>query len=155
MADSNALRQRRKRLHAAGDHSLCRHGSLDGPLATVTAGDAAPAGVAPEGLGPDGRRFWDEVTAEFVPSPGERLLLLQACRCADRLARILRVTSGSQPLIKDGDRFTLNPAYPLANATEKVLAGLVAQLAIPVEGEDEGHVRSPSQLRVVREALGR
>ena len=25
MADSNALRSRRKRGHAAGDHSLCRH----------------------------------------------------------------------------------------------------------------------------------
>jgi hypothetical protein len=38
MADSNALRQRRKRSHAAGDHSPCRH---RGVLAAVEAGPGA------------------------------------------------------------------------------------------------------------------
>jgi hypothetical protein len=38
--DSNALRSRRKRLHAAGDCSLCRHDAR-GRLASVPAGDAA------------------------------------------------------------------------------------------------------------------
>jgi hypothetical protein len=32
MADSDAVRSRRKRLHAAGDHSLCTHG---GPRAGI------------------------------------------------------------------------------------------------------------------------
>ena len=41
MADSDALRSRRKRLHAAGDCSLCRHDAR-GRLASVPAGDAAP-----------------------------------------------------------------------------------------------------------------
>jgi hypothetical protein len=40
VADSDALRSRRKRLHAAGDHSLCRRcGALRGiPVARVPAG---------------------------------------------------------------------------------------------------------------------
>src|SRR6266702_3272008 len=36
MADPNAVRSRRKRLHAAGDHSMCRHGAR-GRLAAVPA----------------------------------------------------------------------------------------------------------------------
>jgi hypothetical protein len=40
MADSNALRQRRKRAHAAGDHSLCRRCDGRVRLAVVPAGGA-------------------------------------------------------------------------------------------------------------------
>jgi hypothetical protein len=39
MADSDALRSRRKRLHSGGDHSLCRRcGGRGAELATVVAG---------------------------------------------------------------------------------------------------------------------
>ncbi len=41
MADSDALRSRRKRLHAAGDHHLCRHrGALGAPPGPPVSGDA-------------------------------------------------------------------------------------------------------------------
>jgi hypothetical protein len=45
MADSDAVRSRRKRLHAAGDCSLCRHG---GPMATVAAPMAGGSGIDPQ-----------------------------------------------------------------------------------------------------------
>lgn len=44
MADSDALRSRRKRLHAKEDHHLCRHGpgGAAARLAAVPAGDDMP-----------------------------------------------------------------------------------------------------------------
>ena len=54
MADSAALRSRRCRAHARGDHSLCRHGPL---LAAV----AAPLPTLP-GAGPHAAP-WDRMEA--------------------------------------------------------------------------------------------
>jgi len=48
MADSDALRARRRRRHLAGDHSLCRHEGAGGDPAGAAARLAAAA--APDGL---------------------------------------------------------------------------------------------------------
>ena len=58
MADSNALRQKRKRQHSAGDHSLCAPSRCGGKLATlrnlpVCADDTSFAG--PETAGEPGK----------------------------------------------------------------------------------------------------
>jgi hypothetical protein len=45
MADSNALRSKRKRQHAAGDHSLCRR--CDGRSAVVVPPAPGDAGIDP------------------------------------------------------------------------------------------------------------
>lgn len=42
MPDSDAVRSRRKRLHAAGDCSLCRHVSRGGTAALSVAAEADP-----------------------------------------------------------------------------------------------------------------
>lgn len=47
MADSEALRSRRKRMHRAGDHSLCRR------CAAVREGRPPLASVPPPARGPD------------------------------------------------------------------------------------------------------
>jgi hypothetical protein len=47
MADTNALRSKRKRLHAAGDHSLCRR--CDGRSAVVVPPAAGDGPVDPRG----------------------------------------------------------------------------------------------------------
>jgi hypothetical protein len=46
MADSEAVRSRRKRRHAAGDHSICRHGPVALPLRVVAPGEAEGLDVA-------------------------------------------------------------------------------------------------------------
>lgn len=95
MADAPALRQRRYRRHKAGDHDLCVPGRC--PHVTeeppgkverhaVTAPPAEP--VDPDGgvvLGPTGRRIWEAMTAQGRPAPLQELLLVEACRIADRL----------------------------------------------------------------------
>lgn len=52
MADSAALRSRRSRAHAKGDHQWCRHGAARSALAAVPAADDAPvdARASLEGL---------------------------------------------------------------------------------------------------------
>jgi hypothetical protein len=47
MPDSDALRSRRKRLHAAGDCSLCRHDRPGGVVVPPVAGDA---GMDPQSM---------------------------------------------------------------------------------------------------------
>src|SRR5579862_5743338 len=51
MADSEAVRSRRKRMHAAGDHSLCRR------CAAVRTGEVPSRGLVPVPDGPEGPAF--------------------------------------------------------------------------------------------------
>ncbi|WP_167455203.1 hypothetical protein [Amycolatopsis kentuckyensis] len=96
MADSNALRTRRSRLHSAGDHSLCKPGRCPAVLVSP------PPAVAPRcdeadpetGLGPRGQRLWTAVTTAWTPTPLHRELLLEACRVADRLEQLDRQLRG-------------------------------------------------------------
>jgi hypothetical protein len=76
VADSDALRSRRKRAHAGGDHSLCRRcDALGGPVALPASGDApVDTRASLEGLA---RRL----EAAHEADPGN-----------DRVARELRAT---------------------------------------------------------------
>lgn len=42
-------------------------------------------------LGPNGRGFWDEITAAYELRPDERVLLEQACQTMDLIADLERV----------------------------------------------------------------
>jgi hypothetical protein len=79
VADSDAVRSRRKRLHAADDHSLCRRCGVRRPLAAV------PAASAPAATGIDPaaslRALAGRLEAAHTEDPGNALL-----------ARELRVT---------------------------------------------------------------
>ncbi len=103
-----AQRQRRSRAHKAGDHRFCD------PLRCVqTAAAAAPAVTAavtspavtdslvtpppavtptvtpsPPVLDARGRRLWQQTIAQGPLSPGEVVLLEEACRLADRCDRL-------------------------------------------------------------------
>jgi hypothetical protein len=68
MADSDAVRSRRKRLHAAGDCSLCRH---RGPTAPVPAPVAVGSGMdAQEAL----ERLAARLDAAHEQAPGDAAL---------------------------------------------------------------------------------
>jgi hypothetical protein len=82
VTDSDAVRSRRKRLHAAGDHSLCRH--------VLRGGAAAAAGLLVALPGPSGGPVDPHASLEALA------LRLEAAHEADpgnaMVARELRAT---------------------------------------------------------------
>lgn len=52
--------------------------------------------TAPKGLGARGRRLWKDITEEHELDPMQRVLLEEACRCADRLDRLEGKLSGRE-----------------------------------------------------------
>lgn len=54
--------------------------------------------AAPRFLRERGRALWDEVTSQFVLSPGARVSLAEACRIADRLERFSAMLSSRSTL---------------------------------------------------------
>jgi hypothetical protein len=87
MTDSDAVRSRRKRLHAAGDCSLCRHDGRS-VVAAPVAGDAVDPLVSL-------RRLAARLEAASEADPGN-----------DRVARVLKDTlatlAGLAPAADDG-----------------------------------------------------
>ena len=87
MADSDALRSRRKRLHAAGDCSLCRHGPPGGrvPVAAIPAPGDAP-GDPRSAL----EALWHRLEAAHQASPDNATL-------ARELRMTLQALTGGDP----------------------------------------------------------
>jgi hypothetical protein len=90
MADSNAVRSRRKRAHAAGDHSLCRRcDSRNAPVALPPVGDTpVDARVSLEALA---RRL----EAAHVADPGNAVV------ARELRATLLALPAGETPADDD------------------------------------------------------
>ncbi|WP_431976167.1 hypothetical protein [Micromonospora haikouensis] len=97
MTDLTATeRQRRRRAHKNGDHSLCD------PQRRACAADAEPdredpsqRDSPPASLRTRGRQLWRDVLAEMPdPTALERVALEEACRVADRLDGLDRILRG-------------------------------------------------------------
>lgn len=92
MAESRSLINKRYRRHTAGDHGLCVPGRC--PAVTPseapseTESETAQSGLEPPTLDLSGLALWREVTAEGKLPPLQRVLLLEACRMADRLDKL-------------------------------------------------------------------
>jgi hypothetical protein len=99
----------------------------------------------PAGLGKGGRGLWRAVHDQFGLAPHEEAILVQVCRCVDRLDAIETELADS-PLTVRGS--TGQPkAHPLLaewRAQARVLESLSRALSIPLEGEEVGRRRSPS-----------
>jgi len=122
----------------------------------VTAKLAAQSGVkVPDGLEASGRELWLSIVGPYEPETHERLLLLQACRCADRLDR-LAVEEVAGPITvagRQGDPIA-NPALVEARQQSLAFARMLASLRLPSGEEDErpqrrGSARRPYALRGV------
>jgi hypothetical protein len=100
---------------------------------------------APSGLGKSGRALWRDLHAEFGLSPHESAILVQCCRCVDRLDQIEAELSGAALTVAGS---TGQPrAHPLLaewRAQARVLESLSRALSIPLPGEDVGRRRSPT-----------
>lgn len=99
---------------------------------------ATRAPKTPAGLKAAGRRLWTSALADYDFDVHEELLLLQACRCADRLDR-LAVECENNPVTvvnTKGDQVP-HPALTESRQQSITLARLVAALRMP-SGESEG-----------------
>lgn len=128
MADSSTLRARRSRLHASGDHSLCRADRcrVATSLPNVLAGEV--------GLRAPGERLWRQMTAAGALGPMQSVLLLEACRITDRLDTLDRQLAGHDWLRfrhdESGAEVTVYVDRVLAEAREQATAlkGIVVEL---------------------------
>ncbi|WP_197495203.1 P27 family phage terminase small subunit [Mycobacterium kyorinense] len=102
---------------------------------------------APKGLKARGKALFREITSIYVLDPGELVLLRELCRTVDRIDTI------DHELARDGltvvgSRGQLPRAHPLLYAlaeAQKAVSRLVAELALPLPGEQVGRRRSPQQ----------
>lgn len=88
MPDSPAVRQRRYRLHKAGDHSECVLGRCDAVTPPVTRNTGSDQAERTGGLEAPGRELWSAVTGTGTLGAMQKVLLLEACRIVDRLDRL-------------------------------------------------------------------
>lgn len=100
----------------------------------------------PPGLGRSGRALWRDVNAEYGLAPHESAILVQVCRCVDRLDAIETELAAADSLTVTGS--TGQPrAHPLLAEQRmqcRVLESLSRALSIPLPGEDVGRRRSPT-----------
>ena len=111
---------------------------------------------APSGLGAAGKALWREVMAEFGLAPHESAILVQVCRCVDRLDQIEAELAGAELTVAGS---TGQPrAHPLLaeqRMQARLLESLSRALSIPLPGEDVGRRRSPSAREAALQRWGR
>ena len=99
----------------------------------------------PPGLGRSGRALWRDLQSEFGLAAHESAILVQCCRCVDRLDVIEAELSGAALTVEGS---TGQPrAHPLLaewRHQARVLESLSRALSIPLPGEDVGRRRSPT-----------
>lgn len=123
MAESDAKRALRYRRHKAGDHSLCVEGrcpALTVPIPVEASPQVAACNATPvvAELGPRGTALWSQITSGGAIGPLQAVLLLEACRIADRLDRLDRQLRG-----EDWLRFWRgDDSAPVTVYVDKVLA---------------------------------
>src|SRR5690348_11166354 len=102
---------------------------------------------APNGLKVRGRALFREVMAIYALDPGETVLLRELCRTVDCIDAI-EVQLARDGLIVMGSRGQLpkpHPLLPELREAQKLASRLVAELALPMPGEQVGRRRSPQQ----------
>jgi hypothetical protein len=98
----------------------------------------------PQGLNAPGRQLWSAVTDEYDIEEHERLLLLEACRIADRLDRLAEESAGESLTTTNfkGDPVA-NPKLVEARQQGIVFARLLASLRLP--SGDEADLTRPQR----------
>jgi len=116
---------------------------------TVSSTPAAP----PKELKASGRKLWTAALADYTFDVHEELLLLQACRCADRLDW-LAVAAGSEVTVVSGKGETAaHPAVVESRQQSLTLARLLASLRMP-SGEEGGQLQRPQRRGAARGSYG-
>ena len=91
----------------------------------------------PAGLRASGRRLWVAVLTELELDSHEELLLVNACRAADRLDLLDDIVNTAEPLIRNGKgELIAHPALVEARQQSIVLSRLIASLRMPDNRDD-------------------
>jgi hypothetical protein len=107
----------------------------------------------PPGLGSAGRRLWKSALDEYVLDVHEQLLLLQACRTADRLDRLeVESSNGTVTVTNHRGDEGAHPAMVEARQQSIVLARLLAAMRMPAG--DEGELARPQRRGGARRPYG-
>lgn len=118
------------------------------------ASESGTASAPPKGLRASGRRLWRSALADYDFDVHEELLLLQACRCADRLD-LLATEAANNPVTVinvKGDQVA-HPALVESRQQSLTLARLLASLRMP-SGEEGGELRRPQRRGGARGTYG-
>ena len=109
---------------------------------------------SPYGLSATGRRLWSSALIDYELDAHEELLLLQACRCADRLDRLAKEADASPVTVVNakGDQVA-HPALTESRQQAITLARLLAALRMP-SGEQGGELVRPQRRGGARGAYG-
>ena len=102
---------------------------------------------APNGLKSRGNALWRTIMQNYALDEGEKQLLHELCRVVDRLDQ-LENQLAEDGLMVTGTRGQLPKAHPLLleqREAQKTMSRLVAELALPMPGEQAGRRRSPNQ----------
>jgi hypothetical protein len=113
--------------------------------------DAKRRPAAPKGLGSAGRSLWRAVLSVYLLNPAELVLLGRACRVADTLDRLDEALKAAE-VVTEGSQGQVR-AHPLLSASAeqaKILDMLLRSLALPLDGETAGKIRSPQQAQAAR-----
>jgi hypothetical protein len=105
---------------------------------------------APLGLHAAGLRLWHSIANEYELDEHEQLLLVEACRIADRLDRLAAESDGA-PLTTTnykGDPCS-NPLLVEARQQSLVFARLLASLRLPVGEEEDNRPQRRGAVRGV------
>lgn len=107
---------------------------------------------APNGLKARGSALWREIIGIYTLDPAELQLLREMCRTVDRIDAIeLELTKHG--LVVTGTRGQLPKANPMLleiRETQRTMSRLIAELALPMPGEQVGRRRSPQQKNAAR-----
>ncbi len=92
----------------------------------------------PDGLKAAGRLLWSSVLDGWEIDAWERTLLLQACRCVDRLDDLAEAAAASTAVVTNAKgEMAPHPAIVEARQQSLVLARLLASMRLPVGDEDD------------------
>lgn len=111
-------------------------------LKTARAPRKSPRTVAaPVGLSTSGKRLWKSISSVFGLEEYEKVVLLQACRCADRLDFMAKELVASTLTVTNhkGDEVA-HPLIAESRQQSLTLARLLASLRVP-SGETVGDHR--------------
>jgi len=111
----------------------------------------------PAGLKAAGKRLWRSVLEGWDVEPWEEMLLLQACRCADRLDELAAIASTATAVVTNakGDPAP-HPAIVESRQQSIVLTRLLASMRLPVGDESDltGNMRRPQRRGAARGSYG-
>jgi hypothetical protein len=97
---------------------------------------------APDGLDAAGARLWRDVMGAYECDPGEREVLLAACRTVDELVALEAALAGADAVVLGSQgQPRPNPLYEELRRHRAAFAQLIAALRLPTEA-----ARSASEL---------